>query len=149
MELVKKHILVIDDEPMLRDLYQVLLEPYGYTSETAENGGEAGTKLAQRNYDAVLLDYMMPGINGLTVLQHIQQQYPSLPVVMITGHTDEQIAAQALMAGARACLYKPFNCIEFEGVLACLVGTTPLRAVVSEHNAIELATYLTSRECNV
>lgn len=146
--MIKKHILVIDDEPMLRDLYPVLLENYGYTSETAANGEEAWTNLAQKNYDAVLLDYMMPGINGLTVLQHIQQQYPSLPVVMVTGHTGEQIAAQALMAGARACLYKPFNCIEFEGALACLLGMTPLRAVVSQHIAMRRVGNLISHQEN-
>ncbi|MBA3613977.1 MAG: response regulator, partial [Nitrospirales bacterium] len=128
--------------------YPVLLENYGYTSETAANGEEACTNLAQTNYDAVLLDYMMPGINGLTVLQHIQQQYPSLPVVMVTGHTGEQIAAQALMAGARACLYKPFNCIEFEGALACLLRTTPLRAVVSQHIAMRRVGNLISHQEN-
>lgn len=133
MERVTKHILVVDDEPMLRNLYQTLLENYGYTSETAENGGEAGTKLAQTHYDMVLLDYMMPGITGLMVLQHIQQQYPSLPVVMVTGHTDEQIAARALMAGARACLYKPFDCREFEQVLKSTVGPALLKAVGAGH----------------
>ena len=136
MELIKKHILVVDDEPRLRNLYQALLKNYGYTSDTAENGGEAETKLGQADYDAVLLDYMMPGINGLTVLQHIQQRYPSLPVVMITGHTDGQIAAQALTSGARACLYKPLNCRELVEILAYLVGTAPLRAVVTGHVAL-------------
>ncbi len=133
--MIKKHILVVDDEPMLRKLYQVLLENYGYTSEIAENGEDAWTKLGQGEYDTVLLDYKMPGINGLTFLQRIKQQYPFLPVVMITGHTDEQILSKALKAGARACLYKPFDCTEFEQVLSRMVGTTPLKAVLSEHVA--------------
>jgi CheY-like chemotaxis protein len=136
MELIKKHILVVDDDPVLRTLFQVLLENYGYTSETAKNGKEAETKLAQANYDAVLLDYMMPGITGLMVLQHIQQLYPSIPVVMITGHADGQVASQALAAEARACLYKPFDCQEFEHVLKCMVGTASLRAVVTGHVAL-------------
>jgi CheY-like chemotaxis protein len=131
MELIKKHILVVDDDPVLRTLFQALLENYGYTSETAENGGEAETKLAQADYDAVLLDYMMPGITGLTVLQHIQEHHPSTPVVMITGHAGGQVAPLALLAGARACLYKPFNCREFEQVLKSSIATAPVRAVVS------------------
>ena len=102
---------------------QALLENYGYTSETAKNGGEAETKLAQADYDAVLLDYMMPGITGLMVLQHIQQRHPSIPVVMITGHAGGEMRALALLAGARACLYKPFDCQEFERVLKSTVGT--------------------------
>lgn len=135
MELIKKHILVVDDDPVLRTLFQVLLENYGYTSQTAENGSEAVTKLAQAPFDAVLLDYLMPGITGLTVLRHIQQRYPSIPVVMITGHAEGQVAARAFAAGARACLYKPFDCAEFEEVLKCTVGTAPFRAVVSGHVA--------------
>lgn len=142
MEPTKKHILVVDDDPVLRPLFQALLENYGYTSETAENGGEAVTKLAQAAYDVVLLDYMMPGITGLMVLQHIQQRHPSIPVVMITGHAGGQVAFQALAAGARACLYKPFDCEELEQVLRSTVGTAPLRAVGSEHvSHHELRTY--------
>jgi CheY-like chemotaxis protein len=136
MELIKKHILVVDDDPVLRDLFQALLENYGYTSETADNGGEAEVKLAQADYDAVLLDYMMPGINGLKVLQHIQQRHPSTPVVILTGHTDEKVQEQAIAIGARACLYKPFDCTELEHVLKCMVGTAPLRAGVTGHVAL-------------
>jgi len=120
---MRKHILVVDDDPTLRTLLQALLESHGYTSETAQHGGEAITKLAREHYDAVLLDYMMPGPNGLTILQRIKQTYPSMPVVMITGHRGAEVAAKALAGGARACLFKPFDCEEFEQVLTCSVGT--------------------------
>ena len=130
MELIKKHILVVDDDPPLRTLFQALLESYGFTSDTADNGGEAITKLTRESYDAVLLDYMMPEITGLTVLRHIQQRYPSMPVVMLTGHTDSQVAVQALALGARACLYKPFDHRELKEVLNGIVGR-----VESEHLA--------------
>lgn len=122
MNTLRKHILVVDDDQDLRALFQALLENYGYTSDTAGNGGEAETKLAQVHYDTVLLDYMMPGPNGITMLHRIQQHYPSMPVVMITGHSGGQVAAQALAGGARACLHKPFGCMEFEKVLRSTVG---------------------------
>jgi CheY-like chemotaxis protein len=131
VELIKKHILVVDDDPVLRTLFQVLLENYGYTSDTADNGGEAVTKLTRESYNAVLLDYMMPGITGLTVLRHIQQRYPSIPVIMITGHAGGQVASQALAAGARACLYKPFDCQEFKEVLNGMVGTVESEQLAS------------------
>ena len=121
MELIKKHILVVDDDPALRTLYQALLEMFGYTSDTVNNGRDAIAKLAQTPYDAVLLDYMMPGISGLAVLRHIQQYYPAIPTAMLTGHTDSQVAEQALAEGARACLYKPFDCQKFEEVLNGMV----------------------------
>ncbi|MEX2491243.1 MAG: response regulator [Nitrospirales bacterium] len=112
-----RHILVVDDDRALRTLYQALLESYGYTSDTADNGRDAIAQLARESYDAILLDYMMPEITGLTVLRHIQQRYRSLPVVILTGHTDEKVAEQAFAGGARACLYKPFECHELKEVL--------------------------------
>jgi CheY-like chemotaxis protein len=130
-----KHILVVDDDPALRTLFKALLQSYGYSSDTADNGREALAQLARESYNAVLLDYMMPEITGLTVLRHIQQRYPAIPVVMLTGHTDSQVAKQALAAGARACLYKPFECQELKEVLNGMVGTRELTQEMSEHLA--------------
>lgn len=114
--IAKKHLLIVDDDASLRTLFQILVETYGYTSDLAEDGEVAITKLTQTHYDAVLLDYMMPGMNGMTVLGHIQQCY-SMPVVMITGQTDDLMAAEAIEAGAKACLYKPFDCVDFHAIL--------------------------------
>ncbi len=126
--MAKKHLLVVDDDASLRTLLHILLETYGYSSDIAENGEVAMTKLTQTHYDAVLLDYMMPGVNGLTVLGHIQEYY-SLPVVMITGQTDGLVAAEAIEAGARACLYKPFDCEDFHAILTELFsGNNVLRS---------------------
>ena len=119
--MIKKHILVVDDDSSLRDLFQTLLKSYGYTSETAVNGREALARLAQAPSDTVLLDYMMPGITGLTVLQYMHRHYPSIPVMMLTGHAEGPVAAQALAAGARVCLSKPFNCAELKEALSSMV----------------------------
>ncbi|MGD9849983.1 MAG: response regulator [Nitrospirales bacterium] len=126
-----KHILVVDDDSALRTLFQALLESYGYSSDTAENGPKALSKLAKASYDAVLLDYMMPGMTGLALLQHLQQRYPSLPVVMLTGHTHAQVAGQALAVGARACLYKPFNCQQLKEVVNGLFRSAECEYVAS------------------
>ena len=113
-----KRILVVDDDPALRGSLQVLLESNGHVVETAENGREALARLDHAGYDAVLLDYIMPEINGLAVLRHIRQHHPSLPVVMMTGERGTQVAAQSLLAmGARACLFKPFDPRDLEQVL--------------------------------
>jgi CheY-like chemotaxis protein len=120
--MIKKHILVIDDNAAIRNLLKIRLEYSGHTVNLAENGRAGLMMLGQANYDLVLLDYMMPGVTGLTVLQHIQERDPSIPVVMLTGHTDCQLESQAIAAGARACLYKPFNWVELENILSCSVG---------------------------
>ncbi len=132
----KIHILVVDDDSSLRTLFEAILGNYGYTSESTDNGREALSKLARETYDAVLLDYSLPDITGLAVLQHIQQVYPSVPVVILTGHTDEQVAERAIAAGARACLYKPFDCVEIEKVLKDLLGTPSLQTVIPERCCI-------------
>ncbi len=125
MEMVKQNVLIVDDDPDVRTVLQIFLDLNGYASETAENGYDGLTKLTHTNYDAVILDYMLPGMNGLSVLRHIQQHVPFTPVVMLTGHTDSEVAAEALTEGAKACLFKPFDCVELRQVLECSVGVTP------------------------
>lgn len=120
--MLRRRILVVDDDPDLRGILQDRLTYRGYRVETAENGQDALTKLDQADFDGVLLDYLMPGITGLTVLQHIRQHRPLLPVVMMTGQTSSQVAAQACVAGARACLLKPFDQGKLEQVVQCWFG---------------------------
>lgn len=126
-----KYILVVDDDPSLRELFQIIVESFGFISETADNGGQALTMFVLKTYDAVLLDYMLPDMNGLTVLQHIKQVDRSIPVVILTGHTDEQVAERAIAMGARACLYKPFDYQDLEKILKDL-----LRTSMPEHVAL-------------
>jgi CheY-like chemotaxis protein len=117
VSMMRKRILLVDDNPTLLAMLQLRLEHNGYAVETAGNGREALAKVAQANYDAVLLDYRMPGIDGLAVLQHIRAHYPSLPVVMMTGDKRSPVANQALAAGAQACLLKPFDRLDLEKVM--------------------------------
>ena len=138
MTMTRKHLLIVDDDQALRGLFQILLEAYGYTCDTAENGEEAMTKLTQTHYDGILLDYNLPVANGMTILRHIQERYSS-PVVMITGQSGGLVAAESLRAGVRACLYKPFDCVDLQAILTKLfdgnnyprVGDVPTSVVVS------------------
>ena len=118
-----QHILVVDDDTGLLSLLKMRLESVGYAVDIAENGWDGLTKLEHADYDLVLVDYLMPGITGLTVLQHIQERHPSVPVVMMTSHTKGQVAARALAAGARACLLKPIDPAELTQVLQCSIAT--------------------------
>lgn len=120
--MTRKHILVVDDDAALRSVLTMRLEYNGHTVEAAETGLDALNRLAYADYDVVLLDYMMPGITGLMVLNHMQLRYPGVPVVMMTGYAGGQIADLALAAGARVCLTKPFDSVELEQALRCCDG---------------------------
>lgn len=121
--MLRRRMLVIDDDPDLRIILQDRLRYCGYGVETAENGYDALTKLDESVFDGVLLDDLMPGITGVAVLQHIRQQCPLLPVVMMTGEASSQVTDRAREAGARACLVKPFNQGELEQMVQCWFGT--------------------------
>ena len=120
---MRKHILVLDDDTTLLSMLEMSLKSTGHTVDTAETGWDGLTKLEHTDYDVVLLDDLMPGISGLTVLQHIQARHPSVPVVMMTGCSNGQVTAQALAAGARACLVKPVDPVELDQALQGRVGT--------------------------
>lgn len=120
-----KRVLLVDDDPALRTMLREYLETHGHSVETAADGYEAVTKIDQAGYDAVVTDYNMPELDGLAVLQHIQQHQPSLPVVMMTGESGSQVAVQALVAlGALACLFKPFDFQELEQLLKSTSAAT-------------------------
>lgn len=104
----EKYILVLDDDVALLSMLKMRLKSTGHTVDTAETGWDGLTKLEHADYDVVLLDYLMPGITGLTVLQHIQERHPSVPMVMMTGYISSQVAAQAFAAGARAACSNPW-----------------------------------------
>lgn len=116
---MSKRILVVDDDPGIRKVLQLYLEHCHCTVETAESGCEALDKLREPiPFDGVLLDFAMPGgIDGMMVLNYIRRNRPSLPVVMMTGGPSTEVVPQALAAGARSCLLKPFGISDLDHVV--------------------------------
>jgi two-component system response regulator PilR (NtrC family) len=102
-------VLVIDDEEIMREILQTLLEREGYTVRLAANGQE-GLDLARAlPFDAVIVDVMMPGIDGLQVLQELKKQDENLPVLMITAFASMDTAIRAMKLGAFDYITKPFK----------------------------------------
>ena len=111
-----KHLLVVDDEPNIRDLLRKYLELERYTVDLAEDGQEAWRKLANMDYDCILLDLKMPGMSGPELYQLIQGVSESLAsrVVFITGDTVRPETNSFLESVGNPVLTKPFSIAELE-----------------------------------
>ncbi len=106
-----KPILIVDDDADIRLILRSVLESYGYLCEEACNGLEAIEKIKTNDYVLLLLDYSMPLMNGLEVIQRLGEITRSFPpqVVMMTANSGQDLQLQAMEAGATAVLHKPFD----------------------------------------
>jgi DNA-binding response OmpR family regulator len=105
-----KTILICDDDPLLVDLLEYRLASRGYAVAVAEDGGKALRRLQEMKPDAILLDAMMPVIDGYEVLRKIREnpETAQIPVIMLTARKQEQDIVMALELGANDYLVKPF-----------------------------------------
>src|SRR5688572_12695261 len=103
------HILVVDDEPVLRDLIARFYSTIGYTAVAVASGEEALAQLAQGSIDFVIADIQLPGMSGTELLAKMKEHFPDVPVVAITGFSDINIAIDVLKNGACDFIVKPFN----------------------------------------
>jgi len=102
-------ILVVDDEPGIREYLKEFLEGKGYAVTTASNGAEALTAVESGRPHVVLLDILMPVMNGLEALPRILGIDPTIGVIMLSAIDDYQIVKQATGKGAYDYLTKPIN----------------------------------------
>ena len=107
----KARILVADDEPHIRRILQFLLEQEGFEVQMAEDGEEAWKAVASFQPDLVLLDVMMPRMDGFAVLEIIRAGFETarLPVILLTAKGEEQDKVKGLKGGANDYIVKPFN----------------------------------------
>lgn len=101
-------ILVIDDEPPVLQQVQDFLFRKGHRAVTARSGDEALRALLDGEFDAVLTDVRMPGMDGVMVMHEIKKLRPKLPVIMMSGHSDVN-ADEMIAEGAAAWINKPFS----------------------------------------
>ena len=107
----KKQILVADDEANLRRLIAAQLQQEGFEVHTVADGKEAIALLKDHHIDALISDLRMPNIDGLQLLRHCQENYPELPVILITAFGTVETAVEATMRFSSAFdfISKPFD----------------------------------------
>jgi DNA-binding response OmpR family regulator len=101
-------ILVIEDEPRIRAFLARGLEAEGFRVDGAENGSDGLRYALGRAYDAVVLDLLLPGLDGLAILRELQEQHPDLPVLIVSARSDLSTKLRGFRLGASDYLSKPF-----------------------------------------
>jgi two-component system, NtrC family, response regulator AtoC len=128
-------ILVIDDEQYIRTALREVLEREGFDVSTARDGKKGLELLEKEGADLVITDVIMPGIDGVAILERIKKAYPDLPVIVISGGgnvspsdyepgaiSTSAYLASAAKAGASVTLSKPFNRTELVGAVSSVLG---------------------------
>ena len=124
----QERILIVDDEESVRSVVAAMLEHSGYSATLTASAEEAIARLQQDpDYDLVLSDIMMPGTDGLTLLDHICADHPGMPVVMLSAINDIHVVTNAFRRGAIDYLLKPFEHAELESIVMRAVEHGRLR----------------------
>ena len=118
-----KTVLVVDDDPTQRRLMQAVLEKQGHTFQGAEDGDSGLAAVKRGGIDVVMLDMIMPGMDGVETLEAIRAREPDLPVIMLTAHGGIETVVRAMRAGAVDFFVKP---------------ASPERIAVSLRNALKV-----------
>jgi DNA-binding NtrC family response regulator len=108
-EHAQERILVVDDEPAIRELMRRLLERAGYACATAGSSAEADELLARGSFELLLTDLQMPGESGLDLLARVRDRHPATATIVMSGVHDPHLADTALTLGAYGYMVKPFS----------------------------------------
>lgn len=122
----KGRVLVVDDDPELRQMVLYALQNRGYQADGAEDGLQALARLQRGTFDVVVTDFQMPRLDGLALLREVRRLEPPLPVVILTGFVDTSMEAVLRRAGAFRVLMKG-------GRLGDLVRTVEEACTVSKN----------------
>ena len=125
-------LLVIDDDPGVREYLQALMSRRGYSVFTAESGEEALSGLANTRPDLITLDLVLDGMDGLETLRRLKKRVPDVPVVMLSGHGQARQIVEAMQLGAADFLRKPFEAEELQVAFQKALETRALRQEVEE-----------------
>lgn len=118
-----KHILLVDDEPLILKGLKYSLEQEGYLIDSAMDGEEALEKFFNNSYDLILLDVMLPKMDGIAVCQRIREQ-STVPIIMLTAKGEDMDKILGLEYGADDYMTKPFNILEVKARIKTIFRRT-------------------------
>jgi two-component system chemotaxis response regulator CheY len=118
-----RRILLVDDEPLIRQLYTELLNDPGYELDTAENGAVAWDALQMKGYDLLITDNEMPQVSGVELVKKLQAAHMAVPVIMVSGTMPTAELNRHPELHLAATMPKPFNITEFTDMVKKVLGT--------------------------
>ncbi|MBO8151285.1 MAG: response regulator [Candidatus Neomarinimicrobiota bacterium] len=107
-------VLIVDDEKNVCEFLVEFLKFKGFEADVANTGEEAIKKIREEKYDLVLLDLVMPGINGIDVLKFLNDNKINIPVIMVSGVRDEKVIKNTIELGAKDYIPKPIDLEKLE-----------------------------------
>lgn len=129
------HILIVDDEPEIRRMLSLFFQKCNYHITSAADAAEASTLLALEQFDAVVSDIMMPGEDGVAFLGRVHAYWPDLPIVLMTGHAQIQMAVNAIKNGAFDFVCKPFDFDHMHKIVERAVNYSKLQRMEKNYRA--------------
>ena len=106
---MKKQVMIVDDETSIRESLFMFLNEEGYECCMADNGLTAMRKLSTRPFDLVITDLKMPRKDGISLIEHISENYPGLKTLIITSYSNSNLAEIGIDKGAHSFLLKPLD----------------------------------------
>lgn len=135
-----KRILLVDDEPLILKGLRYTLEQEGYETDSALDGNEALEKFMTSPCDLILLDVMLPGMDGIQVCQRIRE-HSNVPIIMLTAKGEDMDKILGLEYGADDYIPKPFNILEVKARIKAILrraGTAPQPVVMEEKKMVRV-----------
>ena len=130
----RPHALIIDDEPDIRELLEITLIRMGIDTVSAKSVGDAHIALSKQNFDLCLTDMNLPDGNGIDLVSHIQENYPKLPVAMITAYGNIETAISALKAGAFDFISKPVDLKQLRDLVTAALNLSETKQTTEERS---------------
>ncbi len=106
---MKKRILIVDDEPSMLMTLADIINIVGYEAVTVENGSKAVEIVREQDFDVIMMDFRMEGLNGVETFREIRKIYPDAKVIFITAYYHEKSVKDAIVDGAVGVCQKPLN----------------------------------------
>ena len=122
------NVLIVEDDEFNRDLLQRRIKQSGFNTACASNGKEALEVLENEKFDLLLLDLMMPGIDGIEVLKRLKAdaKHARIPVIMVSALDDSESIATCMRYGATDYITKPFNAVLLRARIESVLKETAL-----------------------